>query len=557
MAINRRNALGLLGLGGAAAVAGTAQARFVGWSFGHGVASGDPLSDRVILWTRVSPGEGQATPAEVTWTVWADKDRKSLVATGKVTTDPSRDYTVKVDVTGLKPGRDYWYAFAAADGRSALGRTRTLPTGKVKDVVLAAANCALYPGGYYNAYQAIADLKRVDAVLFLGDYIYEYGPDAYGTKTGHALNRLADPPHECITLDDYRIRLACHRADPQLQAAHARAPWIVTWDDHETANDSWEHGAEDHQPKTEGDWDTRKAAAIKAFYEWMPIREPSDGSLFASYRSFDFGDLASLIMTETRLTARTQQLTYAKDLTITDGKPDIEGFKVKWKDPERRMMSPAQEDWIGKQLSASVKAGHAWQVLGNQVVMAKIAAPDFAQKIGDEAWAATMAKLPDEYRGRVMRLSQLGKTGLPYNLDSWDGYPADRLRLYRAFKAANARPIVLSGDSHAFWANELHDEEGAGLLGAEFGVTGISSPGAGDVIKDAFLPEGFVETNDEVRFTDQAAKGFLLLTLTRDAAKGEMMAVSTIMEQAFTTRVVKAYSVKHSKWGGVTPLEEV
>jgi alkaline phosphatase D len=467
---------------------------------------------------------------------------------------------VKVDVAGLRPGRDYWYAFSWAgfsEAGSPIGRTRTLPTGKVKDVVLAAANCALYPGGYYNAYQAIADLPRVDAVLFLGDYIYEYGADGYGTKTGHALNRLPDPPHECITLDDYRRRLACHRADPQLQAAHARAPWIVVWDDHETANDSWEHGAEDHQPATEGDWDTRKAAAIKAFYEWMPIREPADGALLASYRSFDFGDLASLIMTETRLTARTQQLTYAKDLPMVDGKPDIPAFKAKWTDPERRMMSPAQEDWIGKQLSASVKAGHAWQVLGNQVVMAKIAAPDFAQKIGEEAWAATMAKLPDDYRGRVMRLSQLGKTGLPYNLDSWDGYPADRLRLYRAFKAANARPIVLSGDSHAFWANELHDEEGAGLLAAEFGVTGISSPGAGDVIKEPFLAEGFVETNDEVRFTDQAAKGFLLLTLTRDSAKGEMMAVSTIMEKTFTTRVLKTYSVKHSKFGGVTPLEEV
>jgi alkaline phosphatase D len=393
-------------------------------------------------------------------------------------------------------------------------------------------------------------------VLHLGDYIYEYDLDHYGKETGAKLGRIPDPPHEIITLDDYRRRHAQAKADPQLQAAHARAPWIVVWDDHETANDSWEGGAEDHQPATEGDWNVRKAVAIKAYYEWMPIREPAGESLFASYRSFHFGDLASLIMTETRLTARSQQLTYKDDLPIVDGKPDIAAFKAKWTDPARRMMSPAQEAWMSKELAASVKAGHAWQVLGNQVVMAKVAGPDFETLLGADKWKEVLAGLPEDYRAPVGRLARLGRAGLPYNLDSWDGYPADRRRLYDAFQASGANPIVLSGDSHAFWANELFGE-GEHRLAAEFGVTGITSPGAGDVIKDVPLDQGFADTNKEVVFTDQAAKGFLLLTLTRDSAKGELIAVSTILEKAYTVKALKTYAVTPIKGGGVEALKEV
>jgi alkaline phosphatase D len=282
MRIDRRRALALFGLGAAAPAVARA-APFSGKvAFRHGVASGDPLADRVILWTRITPKDPAAGPIAYNWKLNPVDRRAGGPKSGTGVTDASRDFTVKVDVTGLDPARAYTYEFTANGVTSPAGRTQTLPTGSVKDVVLAVASCSLYPGGYFNAYEAIARLPRVDAVLHLGDYIYEYGPEGYGYDTGKLLNRFPDPPHDIVTLEDYRRRHACHKADAQLQAAHARAPWIVVWDDHETANDSFRDGAENHDPdKGEGDWNARKAAAIKAYYEWMPIREPKD-SPFAS-----------------------------------------------------------------------------------------------------------------------------------------------------------------------------------------------------------------------------------------------------------------------------------
>jgi alkaline phosphatase D len=556
MTVNRRAALALLGLGGGAAAApalGREASTKPGVSFAHGVAAGDPLRDRAIIWTRLTPADPATRSLHYSWSV-APVDRRPGGAKGVGVTDASRDFTVKVDVKGLDPDRAYIYSFKAGGVGSPVGRFMTLPVGKTDDVVMAVATCSLYPGGYFNAYQAIAELPRVDVVLHLGDYIYEYALEGYGAQTGKALNRIPTPDHECVTLADYRLRHACHKADPQLQAAHARAAWIVVWDDHETANDSWTGGAENHQPATEGDWNTRKAAGIKAYYEWMPIREPDPAQPFICYRSFHFGDLAALIMTETRLTARTQQLTYAKDFHVVDGNPDVAGFEARWQDPGRRMMGPGQEDWIAGELAASVTAGHAWQVLGNQVVMADIPAPDVKSKVAPAQWSAALAGIDPEDAAMVEGMSLLAVLGLPYNLDSWDGYPADRARLYKRFRDAKANPIVLSGDSHAFWANELHDDRG--LLAVEFGATGITSPGNGDALPGLPLNEGF-EAAREVVFCDHSAKGFVLLTLTRDAAKGELIAVSTIMDRRFETTVLKAFTVQPLAGGGVGPLKAV
>ncbi|PZQ49532.1 MAG: alkaline phosphatase, partial [Phenylobacterium zucineum] len=347
------------------------------------------------------------------------------------------------------------------------------------------------------------------------------------------------------------------KTDPMLQAAHARAPWIVVWDDHETANDSWIGGAENHTPKTEGDWATRKAAALKAYYEWMPIREPSAGALpEAAWRDFQFGDVVTLLMTETRLTARSQQLDYETDLPIVDGKPDIAAFVAKWKDPSRRMMGQDQERWLAGQVGASVKAGTAWQVLGNQVVMARVATPNLQKTMGEEKFGALVAKLPDYARKRVAQSVAMSAYEIPSNLDAWDGYPADRQRVYDIFTAAQARPIVLAGDSHMFWANELWNDGGDKRVAVEFGATSITSPGYGDLMPGAPIGEAFVQRNKEVRYSHPSAKGFVLLTLEHGKATGDLVAVSTILEPKYETSVLKRFVVTPAAGGGVEALKE-
>jgi alkaline phosphatase D len=562
MTLDRRQALVLMSAAAAGAPAAV-DAKSTGKpAFSHGVASGDPLADRLVIWSRVS-GVG-TTSVPVQWQVAADADFTQLVAKGQTVADPARDHTIKIDVGGLKPGADYHYRFICQGVTSPVGRGRTLPTGSVKDVVLAVASCSLYPAGFFNAYQAIAKLERVDAVLHLGDYIYEYGaaPDDYGMSIGAKIGRITEPAHEIVSLSDYRARHALYKSDPDLQAAHARAPWIVVWDDHETANDSWTDGAENHQPVTEGDWAARKAVALRAYNEWMPIRDPAPGqSLSAINRSFSFGDVATLIMTETRLTARDKQLTFAADLMVKgpDGQPgfDEATFNAKLNHPSRQLMGPAQEAWLGQELDRSVKAGQTWQVLGNQVVMARVKGPQLPKVMGPEAWAALLAKLPENYRERFAKAAELTALEIPGNLDSWDGYPAARERVYDLFKAAKAHPIVLSGDSHAFWVNALFDASGKSRVAAEFGTTGITSPGYGDAMPDAPLNEAYVTRNPEVLFTDQSAKGFVLLTLTKDSARGDLMAVSTVVRKQFETKTLSTWVVAPEQGGGVGPLKRV
>ncbi|OXE37247.1 MAG: alkaline phosphatase [Phenylobacterium zucineum] len=556
MPINRRSALGLFGL---SVASGSVRAGTNGGqvAFKHGVASGDPLADRVILWTRITPQAPGAEPIAYTWTLRPMDDRAGGAKSGSGVTDAGRDYTIKVDVTGLEPARAYTYEFTANGVTSPRGRTQTLPTGPVKDVVLAVANCALYSGGYYNAYEAIAKLDRVDAVLHLGDYIYEYAPEGYGYETGKLLNRQPDPPRDCVTLADYRLRHACHRSDVQLQAAHARAPWIVVWDDHETANDSYVGGAQHHDPATDGDWNTRKAAAIKAYFEWMPIREPADHG-FAINRAFHFGDVASLFMLETRLTARDRQVTYDRDLQIgPDGKPDVASFKVKLNAPERKMMGAGQEAWLGAGLKASVQAGRPWQILGNEVIMARVTPPHFRKAMGDEALEALLADLPATARKRVDNTDRIAALNLPYGTDMWDGYPADRQRLYDLIKGAKANVVVVSGDSHAFWANELYDApEGGQRVAVEFGAAGITSPGAGDDLKGFPVGDLLAKANREVLASNHNEKGFVRLTLSRTQAKGEWVSVSTVLNKAYTTQTLKTFTADHGP-DGIGPLVAV
>ena len=547
MKMDRRSLLGLLGAG--AASPAVAQATNTGSvAFLHGVASGDPDTRSAVFWTRVTPTDPSVGEVAVVLEVAHDAGFGDIVrrSTG-LRARAERDFTVKHDLDGqgLEPGAEYFYRFVANGVTSPVGRVRTLPEGATAEMALAVVSCQLYPGGLFNAYDALSKLDRLDAVVHLGDYIYEYGaePSDYGMSSGAALGRVPQPPHEIVSLADYRMRHAQYKSDPDLQAAHARAPFICVWDDHEVANDAWMMGAENHQAETEGDFATRKAAALRAYYEWMPIREPKAGALNeAINRSFDFGDLATLTMVETRLLARGEQMTFADIPKTAEGAPDVAAFEALRLAPDRDLLGERQRQWIGETLSRSKAAGRPWQILGNQVVMAKVKGPDISRMMPPEQIQQMLASLADDVRPQIEAAIQLFKLGLPFNLDSWDGYPAGRERLYETFAAADVAPIVLAGDSHAFWVNELHDNAGA-RRAVEFGTSSISSPSPGDHVGGLPLGVALSAANPEVKFCDQTSKGYVLLNVTRDQVVGELWAVSTIAAKPYELKKVKTFAV--------------
>jgi len=579
-------------------------------AFKHGVASGDPRVDRVVIWTRVTPEGTGAVP--VRWVVASDRQLRNVVQTGELLTSADRDYTVKVDVQGLRPNQELHYGFLCGNARSPVGRTRTLPRTGVSEVKLAVVSCSNHAFGFFNAYEALTKQQGIDAVLHLGDYIYEYGLNGYGGEVALKMGRLPRPEVEIVTLGDYRLRHAQYKEEPELQAAHAMAPWIVVWDDHETSNDSWQGGAENHNVENnEGEWNARRTAALQAYYEWMPLRDPEPGKPFeAINRSFQWGDLLTVIMLETRLLARTEPLDYAKDLGpammawdftdaanpkpmapgaartaatrdlpvfIESGRPimsgarvlgidprnppagvsilpDVEGFKRgKLADPARALLGATQESWLKSELEASRAAGSTWQVLGNQTVMARVTAPDFSGLP-----AELVAKLETLQPG-IGRFLELTKLNIPLNLDAWDGYPAQRNRLYQMLAGANANPIVVTGDSHTAWANELMSEDGATRVGVEFAATSISSPGVGDYVKDIGVDVGaaFVSTNPEVKWHDPTHRGFTVLTLKRNEAVADFYTVSTVVSKDYTTAKVASFRVKPERAVGVGPLEKL
>lgn len=512
--VTRRTFLGTTAAAGAAMTASAASAMNAedevsqasgGTVFRHGVASGDPLADRVILWTRISGAAETAVP--VRWVIALDPELKKIVNQGLVTALPQRDHTVKVDALGLEPGRTYYYRFDAGDQISPLGRTRTLPENVVAQLKFAVVSCSNLPFGYFNAYARIADRDDLNAVLHLGDYFYEYAPGEYGD--GQELGRAHLPAKETITLADYRIRHAQYKSDPDLQHAHQRHAWICIWDDHESANNSWRDGAENHNPELgEGDWPTRRSAALRAYHEWMPIREqPSANGPFI-YRSFRFGNLADLIMLDTRLYGRSEQLTDTKDQ---------QGLA----DPGRTILGLDQQAWLAEQLRASVRHGIDWRLLGQQVM--------FGQLLGDD--------------------------GVLRNLDQWDGYPHSRdLILNQLAEEQIDNLVVLTGDIHTAWAVDITPDplssaydpaSGRGSLAVEFVTTSVTSPGpkgeAADLMK---REQTIIENRPHVQYVNLREHGYLLLDITAERALGEYWFVDDILTRGGGERLVAAYETE-------------
>ena len=573
-------------------------------SFNHGVASGDPRHDRVIIWTRVTPD--RAGPVPVRWIVARNRELTDVVKTGVVETNEARDYTVKADVTGLRAGAPYFYGFRAGAAASAVGKTRALPRGRLDEMKIAVVSCASYPHGFFNAYEALARRDDVDLVLHLGDYIYEYGLAGYGGDIAVQLGRVPSPDVECLRLADYRLRHAQYKAEAELQAAHAIAPWITVWDDHEIANDSFAAGAENHQPN-EGEWADRRRAALQAYYEWMPIRDPESGRAFeAINRSYQFGDLFTLIMLETRLLARTQPLDYATDLPIKtqrwnmanpaapvalrDGEadtpamrrlpaiyeavgeemrpvldwrraqslvaaapnlpagfylaPDVDALNAALQSPDRAMLGEAQESWARDEMAASKRANVAWQVIGNQVLMAPITAPDLS------GTPPQLAAALERLRPGVTQLLKLTRFPFPLSTDVWDGYPQARARVFEAMREAGGNALVLTGDSHTAWANELNDSQGR--IGVELGTTSITSPSDANYFQPfgVDFAGGLRARNPHVKFVDHR-RGFLLLTLTPAQATAEFFSVSNILSKEYEVERTAAFTIAADEGAGV------
>lgn len=531
---SRRHFIGTLGAAalGAPALLTGRPAQAAAAPFLHGIASGDPLAHRVILWTRIT-APGDANP-RVTWEVAADAGFSRVLRSGLVRTSALRDFTVKVDVDGLSPGTGYHYRFSHNGRRSPTGRTRTLPEGAVDQVRLAVFSCANFPAGHFHAYAEAARMDDLDAALHLGDYLYEYGRGGYASDDAAALGREVLPAGECLTLADYRARHAQYRGDAGLQALTAALPLIPVWDDHEVCNNTYAGGAANHTPATEGDYASRRDAALKAYHEWLPVRTPDSGDLRRIQRSFDFGDLLTLHMLETRLQARSLQLSVG-DYVRSDG-VDAAALRAAVANPARQLLGPAQQAWLEGQLAASPAL---WQVLGQQVLMARMDLPAAIalNQISVTNWVALndkAASRPDDLT-RAERYI-LGQPAVPHSLDAWDGYDAARQAVYAAARRLDKNLVVLAGDTHNAWASNLVDGDGH-AIGVEFATPGVSSPGM-EVSRRTDAPEvvarWMVDAIPDLQYAETARRGFLVLTATRSDCRSTWYFVSSVKSAACT-----------------------
>jgi alkaline phosphatase D len=502
-------------------------------AFLHGVASGDPQSDRVILWTRATPSRDEAL--QLRWQVATDAAFTSVVAQGTTSTGAERDYTVKVDAAGLQPGTRYFYRFSfGAGSHSPVGRTRTLPGGAVQQVKLAVFSCANYPRGYFNAYADAATLADVDAAVHLGDYLYEYPKDGYASGNAAALGRVSVPQTETLALADYRRRHAQYKTDTDLQALHAAVPMIAVWDDHEIANDTWRNGAENHTEASEGSFAARKAAALQAYHEWMPTRLPDAAQPDRIYRSFDFGSLVSLHMLDTRLVGRDLQLDIAGYVTANGF--DAARFTADVTAADRQLLGTAQTAWLQARLQASTAT---WQVLGQQVLMGRmlIPAPIALQQVS-VAQYADIATRAQTNPGSLTPQEQaiLAQPSIPYNLDAWDGYAAARETVLGAARTLDKNLVVLAGDTHNAWASDLQDAQGS-QVGVEFATPGVTSPGLEEVLvgqDPAQLAAGLTQLIGPLQYCDAHRRGYMVVTATASDVRAEWRYVSTIDSRSFT-----------------------
>lgn len=478
-------------------------ARVPAVAFNHGVASGDPLADRVILWTRVTPTDTlprdvDHVPVQVT--IARDREMRDLVGQTNTVTGPDRDFCVKVDMAGLQPDTWYYYQFSVGGEKSPVGRTRTFPgsSGAAERARFAVVSCSNYAYGLFSVYKAVSEQSDLDFILHLGDYIYEYGPGEYGDFPG----RDPLPAHEIIELSDYRQRHAQYKTDANLQSVHQQFPMICIWDDHESANDSYRDGAENHDEATEGGWSERREAAIQAYFEWLPIRE-SGTETGRVWRKFEFGGLIDLLMLDTRLEGRDLQVSSPADPGRFDD--------------QRRIMSEEQMSWLTEGLATSTAS---WRMIGQQVMFAElniVRTLDAARTLGIDDVSA--------FNGQLLSL----------NMDQWDGYVADRKRILDTLEGGKIdNTVIFTGDIHTSWANEVYADPGnllenslAPPLAAEFVTPSVTSPGFPEEI--AGLAEVAVQlANPHMKYVELKTPGFILVDVTTERTQAEFLYVRSI-----------------------------
>lgn len=473
---------------------GKDQRKQEGFPFRHGVASGDPLSDSIIIWTRITPAEHEAV-VPYRWIVSRDRGLNEVVASGEGLTSAERDFTVKHDIRGLDSGTHYYYAFCTRGQWSDAGHFRTLPEGDVQHLRLAFTSCSNYAAGYFNVYRELAARSDLDVVLHLGDYIYEYANIEESLTTG----RVNEPLKETVSLSDYRARHACYKADKDLQAVHRQHAFIAIWDDHEVANNAWQGGAANHSD-LQGNWGERLSAAVQAYYEWMPVREIRQTGRMALYRGYRFGNLLDLSVLDTRLAGRDAPAETPED-TIAE---------------ERTLLGAEQEGWLESRLVAAQQEGITWKLLGQQVMMA-----------------------------------QLGFRQQPFNYDQWDGYPAARQRLFEVIRRHQVQNFgVLTGDIHSGWAMTLHEDPFTSMddpLGFELVTPAVTSPGIANKATAGVAASSLMQVMPHLEFVDFFYRGFVLLDMTHDRLQAEWWVVDRVDSPRYQSTCMKAVILNSDK----------
>ncbi len=464
----------------------------------------------MIIWTRVTSGGREPVP--VRWRVGLTPELEEVLVEGEAAATAEHDFTVKVDVRDLEPSTTYHYRFEAAGRRSPVGRTRTAPTGATDTLRLGLVSCACWPHGFFNAYGHLAE-QDVDLVVHVGDYIYENG------RAWKDVGRVHEPSGKVRTLTDYRARHAQYRTDPDLQRLHQRHPMVAVWDDHDVAGNAWRDGAVDHDPAEDGEWPERRAAAVQAYFEWLPVRPPDPGRPERIYRTIRLGDLAELIALDTRLVGR--------DRPAQAGKRAVAAVLVR----DRSLLGDEQREWLREELGSPAR----WRLIANQVMMAPLRLLD----------------LPRPLR-RVVPGLVAGGAGV--NSGQWDGYPDERQMLFEHLRREGiANVVVLTGDLHSSWAAELTldpKETGEAPVGVEFVTPSVTTRSFGESLAPpvpgggGMLRRMIARQNPHMRFVDLEGHGYVVIDVSPDRVQADWWHVDTVAERSRGARVVASWIVR-------------
>ena len=552
--------------------------------FYHGVASGDPLKDAVIIWTRVTTNQPDVN---VTWKVATNPTMSNVIQQGEVVTDERKDYTVKIDVTNLNPNTTYYFQFEALNKKSEIGKTRTSPTGNVDNIRFGVVSCSNYQNGYFNAYEELADRTDIDAVIHLGDYIYEYETGGYGYSDEVGRGHL--PKNEIVSLSDYRVRYSYYRLDPMLRRIHQQHPFILIWDDHEFSNDANKFGAENHNPSTEGTWEARKNNAYKAYFEWMPVRANSIQE-YRLYRNFSYGNLADLLMLDTRIEGRGETVTSqrttlkskkelksrVKQIIAEDPLNSVNDFKkaIHKIAPyfiHEEKLTKEELDFVIEKFAIiaynyknygnrNLASRKNQEKLENLLIKATSIAPQeklaerasYTSILGATQFSWLLSKLSSSsatWKIIGNQVMMMNYNGVPTS-DAWDGFEEERERLYKHINDNNIKNVVvLTGDIHSTFAGDLrYNRE---CIGSEFVVPSVTSQNL-----DAFggIATGLAEfytrlLNRHIKEVDLDAHGYFVLDVKENRVQADWFYINDVTRPNSGEFFHKGYYVNKNSCG--------